>query len=606
MDESSPLLRLSPGVRRRIYRFVGLASWDRLEPHQIDLHRRRRPTNAVKPSSFHGLLLSCRLIYAEAAALIYLSSQFVLHYVHNHGHPEPLAPLQALTTTSLASLTSLTIVLNQTSCFHHSGHYGSYIFCCLGGYHTGRDSSGLDYCQKDHPDAHHLPLLAGAPTSSALNNNPEGNQDDTSVAAAQHLLAQWHLAAARLSCIASGRLALGLVCDIDPHHERALDIAMLATTPLQSIPRLRDCHIRLCHTPDPRLQQVAEASVLQACRIPSPPYSKPPTQAATLITLPYELRLRILEYTDLITPSREVQWSRQDQGYVAFFGDSDHAPHREYRDQFYACRTSSDPNFSIGCFCRRRHTAFSFQCKCWAPPTPLFLVCRTLYRDAQLTFFSGNHFIVHDYEADPCWILPFLGQNPEPGPAPRYDYHSERFGASQFLREVVPAHCLAYLRFIELVFPPYLSQSWPQAGQPAMQDWWATVDWLQDKINAPSLTIRLVGAKPGPGAPDVYTDTINDSDAHTIMKSYQELLRSLKPLADNGLARFYADLPYPWMLAGEPQNRFARWDWVSAQEKKLKERAERFVMGGRYEEQYANGREEPTRSFWTWFHYEQI
>jgi len=139
-----------------------------------------------------------------------------------------------------------------------------------------------------------------------------------------------------------------------------------------------------------------------------------------------------------------------------------------------------------------------------------------------------------------------------------------------------------------------------------MQDWWATVDWLQDKINAPSLTIRLVGAKPGPGAPDVYTDTINDSDAHTIMKSYQELLRSLKPLADNGLARFYADLPYPWMLAGEPQNRFARWDWVSAQEKKLKERAERFVMGGRYEEQYANGREEPTRSFWTWFHYEQI
>jgi hypothetical protein len=138
-----------------------------------------------------------------------------------------------------------------------------------------------------------------------------------------------------------------------------------------------------------------------------------------------------------------------------------------------------------------------------------------------------------------------------------------------------------------------------------MQDWCATVDWLQDKIHAPGLTIRLVVADIGLGAPDIYNDTITISDGDTIMRFYQELLRSLNPLADSGLARFNADLPCPWRFAGEPQNRFERMDWVQANERELKERAERFVMGDCYEELYANGRKEPARSLWTWTHYEQ-
>ncbi|KAH6853246.1 hypothetical protein B0I37DRAFT_358837 [Chaetomium sp. MPI-CAGE-AT-0009] len=625
MEEPSPLLRLTPLIRRRIYHFVGLLLWDGGPyigelPHKFDLHGRKMPVRRQpdEASLFHGLLLSCRVIYAEAAPLLYSANRFILHYSHARPGlpepPEPLMPLHALTATSLASLTSLTIILNQASCHQDFDHGGWDSCCCL-----ERDETGLgpSYdCKNDHANAHNLPLLAG-PTNTNLepNGNRNGNgvsdgddDDDAQFAAAQQLLAKWHSAAARLSYITSGQLDLRLVCDIDPYHKRAFEVAMSVIAPLRQMPQLRAFHVRLSKTPDPRLQRAAEDAVSQVLRIAPPPYATPSTQT-TLVTLPPELRLRILEYTDLIVPTREVTWSRQERGYVVFWGDSTHSPDREYRDQFSPCRSFQYEPSSIGCFCRRRHAAFSLTCKCWAPPGPtLFLICRTLYRDAQLTFFSGNHFIIHDYWADPCWAIPFLPLDlPDRSARPdfRYEYPSDRLGASQFLREVVPTHCLAYLRFLELVFPPYLPESWPQAGQPAMQDWWATIEWLQDKIQAPGLTIRLVGADHGPWAPTIFTDIITTSEGDAIMRSFQELLRSLKTLVDTGIARFYADFPYPWQFAGNPQPKYARFFWVQAQRQALKERAERFVMGNRYEELYANGREEPRKSFWTWTHYAQ-
>ena len=104
---------------------------------------------------------------------------------------------------------------------------------------------------------------------------------------------------------------------------------------------------------------------------------------------------------------------------------------------------------------------------------------------------------------------------------------------------------------------------------------------------------------------DVYKTTITVSDGDAITSSYQKLWRSLKPLADNGLARFHTHFPCPWQFFGEPRNYLARWDWLKSQRQELKELAERMVMGDRYEELYANDREEPTQSFWTWTHHAQ-
>ncbi|EAQ89009.1 predicted protein [Chaetomium globosum CBS 148.51] len=263
-----------------------------------------------------------------------------------------------------------------------------------------------------------------------------------------------------------------LVCDLDPQNGHALDVAGSVTAPLCDLFRpLRNRHVRLAKRPDSRLQEAARDAVMQARGIAAP-YLKPSsTPAATsLMDLPRELRLQNLEYTDLIVPWREVTWSRQDLGYVAFatensprWGDVTCTP------SLFNCWRIKGDGQSIGCFCRRYHSASSSACRCWLPPTPLFLVCRTLYQEALFVFFSSNEFFVHDLRSDPAW----------------YDYPNERLAASLFLREVTPACALVHLRFLELVFPAYFAPSWPRAGQPAMQDWFATIDWLQDKINAP-------------------------------------------------------------------------------------------------------------------------
>ncbi|KAH6632779.1 hypothetical protein F5144DRAFT_575202 [Chaetomium tenue] len=596
----SPLLRLTPHIRHRIYRYLGLVGWDDPHPsYRYDLrHGHKASGTAPHPSCFYGLLLSCRAIYAETATLLYSAHRFILHY--DHTHPEPLGPLLALTTSSLASLTSLTIILNQASC-HHLFEYGIYPNCCLQGRKEG-PWDGAYYCKTDasHLHRHDLPLLT---PSSEGDNSIEGGDED-SLAVAQALQSKWHSAVARLSSsIPSGRLELALVCDIDPRHNRALEIAMAITAPLRLLPPLRDCHIRLSKTPNPQLQQVAQDGVLRACGIALP--SSKPSLLSTLTTLPRELRLRILEYTDLIVPSRQVTWSRQDHGYVTSSIESLSSPDYLYRGQFFHCWYNEGPGPFIGCFCRRRHSSFSFKCKCWAPPGPaLFLICRTLYQDAQFVFFSGNRFIIHDYRACPPWEMPCIGgQTREEQRIPRRDYPNKRLAVSQFLREVIPTHCLAYLRFLEVVFPPYPPSGWPQAGHPAMDDWWATVDWLQDKVNLPGLTLRLVGARANEVTPDAYTATITVSEGDTIMKAHMALLPPLTHLGQNGLARFYANFIYPWLCTEELRVHDYKKDWMEDRNREIKEPAERYVMGDRYEGLYANNKKEPERSSWEYSYY---
>jgi hypothetical protein len=285
------------------------------------------------------------------------------------------------------------------------------------------------------------------------------------------MLSEWYEAAAYLSSRVSihGRLELSLVCDIDLNHQQdSLDVGQLAIAPIALFPRLKDCHIRLGKKWNRPLQRLAEKAVLQACRA-SPKPAK--TALPGLTALPRELRIRILQHTDLITPWKEVTVGRQHRGYQICRppctnpqGGCPPDIHHGYRR--IHCNAYVDPpgvsERLPGCFCRRRHAAFSSSCHCWAPPTDLFLVCRLLYRDAQFVFFSGNRFIVHDSLALMPWDLPDVQYEPLDSAAGTTRYYPyERLLASEFLRDIIPAHCLADLRFLELVFPPYVPHGWP-------------------------------------------------------------------------------------------------------------------------------------------------
>ncbi|KAL2138903.1 hypothetical protein VTI28DRAFT_6060 [Corynascus sepedonium] len=598
-SSSSVLLRLPLHIRHRIYRHLGLTPWGS-NPHRFFLHagqlRLRHGRDLYEsrfvpdPNSFYGLLLSCRALHAEASTLLYSTNQFILDYHRPHadyGHDTSLRPLHtlhALTAPSLRCLSNLKIVLNQASCHHLTRR--DYGVCCLeSGYW------GMAMCEERHQSnlgggTHQLPLLTPDPR----------RYEDDPLGTAHAVLTEWQSTARLLSKVAPGRLTFSLVCDIDTHHPQTWNIANAILTPIRQLPpsHLKECHIRLAKNKDRQLEQLARDAVSHACGIPTPPLRPPlsptTTNGTTLLTLPRELRLRILEHTDLVSPRRQVLWSRQDRAYTIyhFCTEPDESPDHGYSNQFSDCLRNGNSYDSIGCFCRRRHTTFSSTCKCWIPPgADPFLVCRTLYHDAQLVFFSCNRFIIHDYKPSPPWVVPLLERHHDyaPDDIPNYPYPYPRIAASEFLRDIVPAQSLPHLRFLELVFPPYPASTWPDTHHPAMHEWASTVSWLCGKLNLPGLTIRLVVAEID-DAPASYYRTITAEEGAAVMRAYMDLVRPLKGLADAGLARFHADLRYP----------HKNWAWL--EKMKLKKEAEEYVMGERYSQLYTNGREEPVESDW--------
>lgn len=341
---------------------------------------------------------------------------------------------------------------------------------------------------------------------------------------------------------------------------------------------------------------------MQARRV-STPYSKPPPAATTLLPLPRELRLHILEYTDLITPWTEVMRSRCHRGYSILHIPCqrvdylDCPPEVHHGCQFTRCWENPDIEPRIGCFCRLRHAASSSRCLCWSPPSSLFLVCRTLRQDAELVFFSGNRFIVHDVDSgSPARIT----APSAPAVAATRCYPFERFAASQFLREVVPTHCLAHLRVLEFVFPPYPHDHWPQLEDPAMQEWCSTVTWLRDKINARGLTVWFMAADVDNWEPTPEREQMTREQGVVILDSYICIVRPLQCWAagEDGLAGFRVRLADPWGWT-ERRIRQLRKPEVAekheATERELKAYVEGSVMGERYR---ADGTKDPPPSLW--------
>jgi hypothetical protein len=586
------ILRLSPEIRHRLYLLVGLGPWQwagLCEPNVYNLGQQfesgpAKMRSGNKTARFFGLLVSCRTIYAEASALLYSSNSFFFSY----RPAQSLAPLRALNPQTIASLTSLKIILNQTSC--HDRGSGTWEGCCEFkmpylegvGSKTAAELRKLR-CENIHKDSHDPPITASDPST-------------------RDLLIQWQDVSAHLAAhVTPGQLELSLVCDIHPGE---VDVAKQVVDGLGLFPRFKDCHLRLSRTPDAQLRKLAKHVVHQNRGLlgSEPAFSSRLSPVSPQIaTLPRELRLRILEYTDLITPLKEVLWTRAHGKYLASLpscpswegrGEHEYEPEVHHGCQFSACSFAPWPKRTVGCFCARSHSAFSPNCRCWAPPTPLFLICRTLHEDANFVFFSENRFVVMDGRS--VWVF---------GPPRPSLYEHHRLAASQFFRGAVPIRCLRYLRFVELVFPPYTGGGWPQAGHPVLKDWAETVAWVKDKINAPALTLRML-AKYHEDEDDYSSGSdLTGPQAKETLDSYMLILKPLASLGGpDGLARFYADLTWPWrrtQMGRERRNEQLEETemWMEDKERWLKGRAERMVLGERYDRQCARD-DEPGEGGW--------
>lgn len=165
-----------------------------------------------------------------------------------------LAPLQALTTSSLASLRHLKIVLSEASCHHLIDNVVVQGDCC--DYVSPRSKRPPRGCKYHEHIPHSGPLQATDPFTQAT-------------------LDEWRSTTALLASrgVSLDNLELSFVCDV--RHDES-EIAQLAVAPLASLAPLKDCHVRLCREPIAQIQEVAQDAVLNVrgiSRRPHPPLS---------------------------------------------------------------------------------------------------------------------------------------------------------------------------------------------------------------------------------------------------------------------------------------------------------------------------------------------
>ncbi len=319
--------------------------------------------------------------------------------------------------------------------------------------------------------------------------------------------------------------------------------------------------------------------------------------------LPRELRLRVLEYTDLVTPFREVVWWRDAGGFRVAEGDNLSVrrviDEFEHGRQFVRCWQrrdgEGDEEPPIGCFCSRYHAAASPRCKCWASPRALFQVCRSLYEEANLVFYKSNRFLIIDSPERGSIFAPWM--NAETG------YPHQTLAASEFLHKVVPRHAMQHLRFLALVYSPFTPETIPGRDHAAFKDWEATLRWAHEWLTLPALTVRvtLVGDRAGPA---------DAEQVDAMVRRYRRLLKATgKGLAgrggsaeggpsegrpSEGVARFYMTPVWPGRV------RTAVLQRLQDKMNMLKKEVEQRFMGERYERVAAA---EPLGSVWFISHY---
>ena len=210
--------------------------------------------------------------------------------------------------------------------------------------------------------------------------------------------------------------------------------------------------------------------------------------------------------------------------------------------------------------------------------------------------YSENRFIVIDGPS-----------NYPVGPWPPGDYPHKSFAASQFLRDVVPRHCLGHLRFLEIVFAPFNHLNKPRDGHPALVDWLETWELAKHNLNLPVLTLRLIVATCAHSGHQGFGE-MTRAQGKEVLAVYNSIvhpLRRLGPTSDGGLARFYAELAWPWRWTTwvsvklEAMSNQEAYDWLASKDRELKRRTEQFVMEERYERVCVAARE-PQASAWTW------
>ncbi|TVY16627.1 hypothetical protein LARI1_G005821 [Lachnellula arida] len=365
-------------------------------------------------------------------------------------------------------------------------------------------------------------------------------------------------------------LRFSLICD-----SANIETAERVIKPFRTAPNFADFRIRLSLERNGSLQQLANEISMRSMG-----YRYPSSQLPfRYLDLPLEIRFKILEYTDLVTPLRQVEWSSKNKFGIHYSALScgnecgwkgPCSPIRYPSCQFRNCWRLDQEN--SGCFCQNHHAAFSSICRCWVPPTSLFLVCRELQQNAEAVFYAKNRFV----------IVPPLFECYEPVRST-----PDRLDVSKFLRDFVSPEAVGFLKYLDVVFPPFYDD-YLGYDEPAYQDWLQTIDHIGNLANLPMLTLRVSMADIDlePQYLDEYRTRMSIEKRNTILKVYHRVLKPLLKLRGKGLDRltFFVDLILPVAHTPRFQTQIQENpNYCCAMRTTLRLWGERMVMGSEYD-----------------------
>ena len=502
LGEVSRILLLSPEIRKQIYLHAGLVHLAEIHflhgSRPAYLHREsvnyQYPTDLALlfqmpepvPPSFRASknLLTCTTFYAEVSEILYATNQFNFRITQ----PEDFVVIQNLRPQTLSRLRCVTIAINKAGCYTSTRGFGP----C----HNRVRPSSQDIEQADPVDR-----------SDPLHDM---------------LLCEWDVALKRLvNDVNPFKLRLRLLIDCNNY-----ETASRLLKPLEQTQKLADCSIRLSTFANEALKDLARTTALHSTG------RKHQHQLFfRYLDLPNEVRTRILEYTDLVTPLAEIEWSPKVGYRLNYSREYCGRPWQCPENFHHACqfRGCWQHDGNTGCFCNRHHAAFDFRCNCWRPPQPLFLACRGIRDDAERVFFRSNRFVIKPVDD---WEI-----SPQRSPC--------CLEAALFLTQAVRPSALCHLRYLEIVFPPFEDRYCLESGI-ALSHWTHTLDLIRDKLCHPMLTLHIYMPNHHTCGflVSAYRRELSKDQGVAMLKTYLRILRPFSEWLD--VKRLYLDMGWPW------------------------------------------------------------
>ncbi|KIW89974.1 uncharacterized protein Z519_09404 [Cladophialophora bantiana CBS 173.52] len=242
-----------------------------------------------------------------------------------------------------------------------------------------------------------------------------------------------------------GRLRLSVVCDtLD--HAAALQVLL----PLERLPLLRSCAVRLGQQSDHHLRRLAQTTVHQVTG-----QLRPPQTAFQWDDLPDELQTPNTDSPPVITP-RTIEWVE---------GKGITKP---------SCCQQCTATLEAYC-CPPLHAAFtSGRCTCWQWPRDHFLVNHKFRLLALQIFYRSNTFSVETLDAR--WDRDI---------SRRLEHRS----ALVFLQSM-PHDALSHIYSLRIIFPTFHDDSLCP-GTPSLPNWTDTLRFIQRHLPLAYLDLTL-------------------------------------------------------------------------------------------------------------------